>query len=385
MIPRRLAPLLRQSLRRFPAVGLVGSRQVGKTTLAKAVAAEATGSLYLDLERPADLARLREPEMYLELHQDELVILDEVQRLPGLFPVLRALIDAHPRHGRFLLLGSASPELLRQSSESLAGRIRYHTLEPLGLDEVPPTRISVSDLWTRGGYPRSVLAASDGASFEWRQAFASTYLERDVPQFGFRIPATTLRRFWQMVAHLHGQLWNASKVAASMDVSAPTAGRYLDMLEDTFLVRRLAPYHANLKKRLVKSPKVYLRDSGLLHALLRIESLDQLLGHPSAGASFEGFVIEQILSTAGEVWEPFFYRTSAGAEIDLVLTRPGRSPIAIEIKSTKAPAVSKGFRSGFEDLECNKGFVVYSGLEQFPLSREVTALPLGKLGVVFGE
>lgn len=384
MIDRRLFPIVLTSLRRFAVVGLVGSRQVGKTTLAKAITGTRKATTtYLDLERPSDLARLADPEIYLEQHRDDLVVIDEIQRVPDLFPLLRALVDADRRPSRFLVLGSASPELLRQTSETLTGRIVYHELPPLLLTEVVAAGIESQGLWLRGGYPPSLLAGAEDESLQWRESFIATYLERDLPQLGIRVPARQMRYFWEMVAHLHGQMWNDSSVARSLGVSAPTVRRYLASLEDAFLIRRLRPYHANLKKRLVKSPKVYLRDSGVLHALLRIPNLEHLLGHPCRGASWEGFVIEQIINLAPPAWDRSFYRTSVGAEIDLLLLPPGKPPVPIEIKATLSPTLSRGYQEAFRDLGCRRGFLVYAGIERFPLSREVTALPITQLDAVF--
>ena len=378
MLRRKIEIKLIDALDAFPVVALVGGRQVGKTTLAKMVrAARPDACVHLDLERPSDLAKIQSPEAYLELHQDKLVILDEIQRVPELFAVLRALVDADRRNGRFLVLGSASPDLIRQSSESLAGRIRYIELPPLALGEIDPSPENTHRLWVRGGYPDSFLAKSEHRSREWRDAFVKTYLERDIPTLGIRIPATMLNRFWHMLAHSHGQLWNASKIAGSLGVTQPTANHYLDVLEDTFIARQLRPYHANLKKRLVKTPKVYLRDSGLLHALLQIQDLEDLLGHPSTGASWEGWVIEQILALAPDTWRPWFYRTSGGAEIDLLLERPGRQgPLAFEIKRSSAPKPSKGFWSALRDLEGAEGHVICPCDEAYPLGEGVFTLPV---------
>jgi len=378
MINRSLKPCLQEALQSFPVVGLLGARQVGKTTLAKQVAREASSeAIVLDLERPSDLAKLRDPELYLEQHQDRLVILDEIQRQPGLFPVLRALVDADRRPGRFLLLGSASPELTQGASESLAGRIQYLELAPLTLAEAGPEHSL--ELWLRGGFPTAFLAPSRPASRAWREAFIRTYLERDIPGLGLRLPATQLGRFWEMVAHCHGQLWNGSDLANSLGATGPTMRRYLDLLQDTFMVRQLQPWHGNLGKRLVKRPKVYLRDSGLLHTLLGLETLEDLFGHPSVGASWEGFVIEQVLASVPSTWKPHFYRTSAGAELDLVLLRPGNArPLGIEIKLTKAPVPSRGFWSALRDLDA-QGVVICSCSESFPLGGGVTALPLQEI------
>lgn len=381
MIPRGLENEVFVSLGQFPAVGIIGSRQVGKTTLAMMVAqSRFDKAVYLDLERPSDLAKLGDAEMYLRSVADSLVIVDEVQRKPELFPVIRSLIDEHRRPGRFLILGSASPALLRQSSESLAGRIVYHELKPFSLQEVGSSPKDIDRLWSRGGYPESFLAESDSASLKWREAFIQTHLERDVPNLGLRIPATTLRRFWLMLAHCHGQLWNASKIAGSLGVDSKTARRYLDVLEDTFMVRQLQPLHANLKKRLVRSPKVYLRDAGLLHALLGIRSHEQLLGHPTAGASWEGWCMEQVLAVAPSNTGAFFYRTSAGAEIDLILQSPdGTSLIAIEAKFSLDPRPAKGFWSALADLQPTRSFVVYPGTEFYPLGEKVWALPAAQI------
>ncbi|MEN6333187.1 MAG: ATP-binding protein [Phycisphaerales bacterium] len=380
MIQRGLENEVLLSLDQFPAVGIIGSRQVGKTTLAMMIAERQSGkAVYLDLERPSDLAKLGDAELYLRSLADSLVIIDEVQRRPELFPVIRSLIDEQRRPGRFLVLGSASPVLLRQSSESLAGRIVYHELKPFDLQEVGASPDNINRLWNRGGYPESFLAASDSASLTWREAFIQTYLERDIPNLGSQIPAVTLRRFWMMLAHCHGQLWNASKIAGSLGVDAKTARRYLDLLEDTFMVRQLQPFHANLKKRLVKSPKVYLRDSGLLHALLNIGTYEQLLGHPAAGASWEGWCIEQVLSVVANATVDF-YRTSAGAEIDLVLHPAGGGPaVAIEAKRSLDPRPGRGFWSAFGDLQPARGFVVYPGEESYPLGEQVWALPMGQM------
>jgi predicted AAA+ superfamily ATPase len=380
MIQRGLENEVLLSLDQFPAVGIIGSRQVGKTTLAMMIAERQSGrAVYLDLERPSDLAKLGDAELYLRSLADSLVIIDEVQRRPELFPVIRSLIDEQRRPGRFLVLGSASPVLLRQSSESLAGRIVYHELKPFDLQEVGASPDNINRLWNRGGYPESFLAASDSASLTWREAFIQTYLERDIPNLGSQIPAVTLRRFWMMLAHCHGQLWNASKIAGSLGVDAKTARRYLDLLEDTFMVRQLQPFHANLKKRLVKSPKVYLRDSGLLHALLNIGTYEQLLGHPAAGASWEGWCIEQVLSVVANATVDF-YRTSAGAGIDLVLHPAGGGPaVAIEAKRSLDPRPGRGFWSAFGDLQPARGFVVYPGEESYPLGEQVWALPMGQM------
>lgn len=359
------------------AVALIGPRQVGKTTLALDIA-ERMPSVYLDLERPSDLAKIQNADLYFESIPDRLIILDEIQRLPDLFPVLRSQIDINRRRGRrtgqFLLLGSAGNDLLRQSSESLAGRIAYIDLPPLNLLEVGTDRIDA--LWTRGGFPEAFLDAAE--SFDWRLDFIRTYLERDIPSLGPRIAATTLRRFWTMLAHHQGQIFNASNLAGSLGVTSPTAASYLDLMVDLLLVRRLQPWFANVGKRLVKSPKTYVRDSGIVHALLGLKDRDEVLGHPVAGGSWEGFVIENLLAVAPNGTEPSFYRTSAGAEIDLLL-RFGKELWAIEVKRSSAPALTKGFHNACDDVKPTARFLVYPGSEAFPLRDEVTALPLPDL------
>lgn len=367
------------SLAQFPVVGLVGPRQSGKTTLAKQIAkTHAKACLYLDLEKPSDLAKLEDAELYFGRYADQLIILDEVQRRPDLFPLLRALVDTGQKKGRFLLLGSAAPDLTRQASESLAGRIVYHELSSISLGEIKATSANMQRLWLRGGFPLSYLAQQDRASFHWREAFIQTYLERDIPQLGLRVPATALRRFWTMLAHSHGQLWNGAKIAAGLGVSNPTVRHYLDILQDTFIVRQLLPYHANTKKRLVKSAKVYLRDSGVLHALLHLPEMEDLLGHPIVGASWEGWVIEQVLARMPNTWQASFYRTSAGAEIDLVLER-ANTRIAIEIKHSLDPRPSKGFWLALADLGQARAYVIYPGKERYPLAPNVEVLPAAQL------
>lgn len=380
MITRRQTSRLAGLLSRFPAVALLGARQVGKTTLARRLRAPEQVR-YLDLENPADLAKLSDARAYLSGHRGQLSIIDEVQRAPGLFQVLRGMIDDRRLDGdgagQFLLLGSASIDLLRQSSESLAGRIAYLELGPFDPLETAPD--ACEQLWLRGGFPLSFLAADDAASVEWRDSFIATYLERDIPQLGPRIPATTLRRFWTMLAHLQGGLLNLSQLAGSLGVDGKTAASYLDLMQDLLLVRRLPPYHANIGKRLVKSPKVYVRDSGLLHALLRIDDREQLLGHPITGASWEGFVIETLIGAAPARTRAYFYRTSGGAEIDLLLDLPHGRVWAVEIKRGSAPALGRGFRNALADIKPERAFVVYSGDERYPKGAGVEAIGLREL------
>lgn len=380
MIDRSLLHPLLISLSRFPVVGLLGARQVGKTTLARLIAERTAEPVYLDLERPSDLGKLQEPELYLESHTGHLVILDEIQRKPDLFPLLRSLVDSSGHNGQFLVLGSASPELIRQASETLAGRIIYHELTPIRVEELGGTLIPPGQHWLRGGFPRSLLAEDDQASMEWRDAFIQTYLERDIPAYGSRLSPEVLRQLWRMVAHGHGQIWNATRLAASLGITSPTVKRYLDLLESTFLVRSLSPFHSNLGKRLVKAPKVYLRDSGLLHGLLGIGTWDDLHGHPILGASWEGWVIEQVLSELSSGWGGCFYRTSAGAELDLLLEgHSGRSRLAVEIKYSTNPVLSRGFWSALKDLGLDKGYVVCPTKEAYPLAKGVTAMPVHDL------
>jgi len=381
MILRRKYQELLDAISSNPAVALLGPRQVGKTTLAMEVA-NTRASLYLDLESVSDRARLSDPERYLAEHENELVILDEVHRALELFQSLRGLIDRGRRHGkrfgRFLLLGSASMELLKQSGESLAGRIAYLELAPFDVLEVQETQIEL--LWLRGGFPPSFLAGSSTASFKWRQDFIRTYLERDIPQFGPRVPAETLRRFWTMLAHDQASLLNAATLARGLGVDGKTVARYLDLLVDLLLVRRLPAWHRNVGKRLVRSPKVMVRDTGLVHALLGIPDKEQLLGHPVVGHSWESFVIETLLDLAPAGTEANFYRTSAGAEIDLVLSLPGGQMWAIEIKRNSAPTLEKGFHFACADLKPKRQYVVYPGEEQFPLGSATEAIGLRALG-----
>ena len=381
MIKRRIHDKLDESIDHSPAVGLLGPRQVGKTTLALEMGATRP-SLYLDLESPTDRAKLADAGRYLAEHEDKLVILDEVHRAPEIFQILRGLIDQGRRRGkaggRFLLLGSASVELLKQSGESLAGRISYLELTPFDATEVDGERMD--RLWIRGGFPASFLAANDRISLDWREDFIRTYLERDVPQFGSRIPAETLRRFWTMLAHHQAGMHNAATLAQGLGVDGKTVARYLDLLVDLLLVRRLSPWHRNVGKRLVKSPKVFVRDSGLVHALLGLGNKEQLLGHPVVGPSWESFVLETLLVLAPRGTEANFYRTAAGAEIDLVLTLPGGKLWAVEIKRSSAPKLERGFHLACADLKPARRFVVYPGADRFPLDAETEVLGLAELG-----
>jgi predicted AAA+ superfamily ATPase len=377
MISRSLTPALIDALAHSPAVALLGPRQAGKTTLALEVAKSiGRPSLYLDLESEQDRGKLAQAELYLADHVDKLVILDEVHRAPGLFPVLRGLIDkgrrAGRKAGRFLLLGSASLDLLKQSGETLAGRIAYLELTPFTLLETG--HLPADNLWVRGGFPESLLAPGAARSLRWRQDFIRSYLERDIPQLGPRIAAETLRRFWGMLAHHQGGLLNTAQFARNLGVDAKTAASYLDLLVDLLLVRRLPPWHANLGKHLVKSPKVYVRDSGLVHALLGIADKEALLAHPVVGQSWECFVIENLLACAPDGVRGHFYRSSSGAEIDLLLAWPNGELWAIEIKRSLAPRLERGFHSACADLKPARKLVIYPGAETYRLAEDIEAM-----------
>ena len=377
MLSRQSQQKLSQYLQQFPAVGLLGPRQVGKTTLALAQKKLYPDALYLDLELPSAQRQLDDPEAFLMAHAQQLVILDEVQRMPELFGVLRGVIDQRRRMGQacgqFLLLGSATGVLMQQSSESLAGRVAHVALPPLQASEIFTGVHSVADLnalWLRGGFPLSWLAETDAASMTWREVFIATYLEKDIPALGPRIPATTLRRLWTMLAHHQGELLDQSKLAAALAISGQTVGRYIDLLCDLMLVRRLPAWHGNVGKRLIRSPKVYVRDSGLVHALLGLSNLDALLGHPVAGSSWEGFVMEQLMNAAPQA-QASFYRTSNGAEVDLVLTFRNQQTWTIEIKRSSAPTVSKGFYQAATDLSAVRKLLVAPVEQPYPLKEGI--------------
>lgn len=381
IIPRDSAlTALRQALDDNAATVLLGPRQIGKTTLARTVAAERDDSVYLDLEDEADARKLEDPIAYLRATAGRLTIIDEVHRAPHLFVQLRSLIDerrrAGQRAGEFLLLGSASLDLVQQSAETLAGRVTYLELPPVGPQEVETAGIPTDTLWLRGGFPDSLLARDDAASLRWRKNFTRSYLERDVPMFAPRMPAPTIGRLWTMLAHGQGSLLNASRLAQALAVTAPVVGRYIDLLVDLLLVRRLQPWSGNLGKRLARSPKIFVRDSGLVHGLLDISSLDQLLGHPVTGASWEGFVIEALIDAAGPHATASFYRTADGAEIDLVIERGGRVAFAIEIKRSLAPKIEQGFYIGSQDIAAERRLVVYPGSETYAARDGVEVTPV---------
>jgi len=377
MIDRNHRKSIEDALAVQPGVVLIGPRQVGKTTLAHQIAKQ-RDAIYLDLERPADCQALDETDLFLDEQIGKLVVLDEIQRVPGLFRSLRGQIDRRRRQGdragQFLLLGSASHRLLQQSAESLAGRVHYHELTPFSVTETGVGNLS--NLWMRGGFPESYLAPTDQTSLHWRQDFIKTYLERDIPTFGLRIPSETLRRFWTMLAHRQSGLLNAAKLAGSLDISGQSVLRYLDLLVDLMLVRRLPAWHANHGKRLIKSPKIMIRDTGLAHALLGIATLQDLLGHPVIGSSWEAFCIENLIAAAPMQSEAFFYRTAAGAEIDLVLALPDGGLWAIEIKRTTAPKVTRGFHTAAEDLGVAQRILVYAGQHTLPGPNDLQVMPL---------
>jgi hypothetical protein len=383
-IARRLRPLVDTLLRDTPAVVLLGPRQVGKTTLARAIAEErASNAVYIDLERPTDRRRLTDADAYLRAQRGKLVVIDEVHRAPELFATLRGIIDERrrggERAGHFLLLGSAALDLMQQASESLAGRVAYTELQPIDCLELPKAVGDFNRLWSRGGFPESLLAADDGRSMSWRRAFIRSYLERDVPMFAPRLPAETIGRLWTMLAHAQGTPLNQSRLASSLAVSSPAIGRYVDLLVDLLLLRRLRPWAGNVGKRLVRTPKTYIRDSGLAHALLDLDTWDDVIGHPVAGPSWEGFVIENLIAVAGERRTPYYYRTEDGSEIDLLFEKGGRVEMAIEIKRSTAPEISKGFTLACELLRPRARYAVHAGADTWPIGRGLTALPLRDL------
>ena len=377
--PTSLA-FVRQALADNAATVLLEPRQVGKSTLARTIAADKPASIYLDLELDEDLRKLEDAASYLRTTAGNLTIIDEVHRAPHLFATLRSLIDerrrAGQRTGEFLLLGSASLDLVQQSAETLAGRVTYIELQPVGPSDSSRANIAIDQLWLRGGFPDSLLAADDAASLRWRKAFIRSYLERDIPMFAPRMPSTTIGRLWTMLAHGQGTMLNTARLGQGLAVSAPMAGRYIDLLVDLLLVRRLNPWSGNLGKRLVRSPKLYVRDSGLVHALLDIGTVDQLLGHPVVGASWEGMAIEALVEAAGPHAQYSFYRTAAGAEIDLVIERGGQVAFAIEIKRSTAPKIEQGFFIGANDIGAARKLVVTPSGDRYPIRDGAEVMPL---------
>lgn len=374
-IPRLLEKDLKKYLKIFPAVVLLGPRQCGKSTLAKKICGGEATAIYLDLEKASDLKKLTDPELFFEGHKEGTIFLDEIQKTPTLFSSLRSIIDEDRRNGRFILLGSASRDLIQNSSQSLAGRVGFLELTPFTVEELPPKNMqALKNHWIRGGFPDSLLADSEENSREWRENFIRTYVERDLPQLGFSIPAPTWQRFLSLCAHLHGQVVNLSKIGGSFGVKHPTVKHYLDILEETFILRQIQPIENNGKKRLIKAPKMYFRDSGLLHQLLDISDFDHLLGHPVFGASWEGFVIENII-THCRGWKYSFYRDSHGNELDLILEKGGRR-IAIECKASKAPDLEKGFWNSLEALNISEAWIIAPIEERYEIKKGITVAGL---------
>ena len=376
MIPRLGTKELVEILEYFPVLGITGPRQVGKTTLSKKLAEEIKKEvIYLDMENPMDLSKLSEPALYFEKNEDACIIIDEVQRVPELFPILRSLIDKKRIPARFILTGSASPELIRDSSESLAGRIAYKELTAFNYIEICNHKLSGLH-WFRGGFPLSFLAPSDPVTKTWINSFIQTYIERDLPLLGLQASPTFLRNLWLMLAHIHGNVLNMELLSKSLEVTGPTIKKYIHFLSEAYLIRILHPFHINIKKRIVKSPKIYIRDSGILHQLLGISTSIMLEGHPMKGNSWEGYVIEQISLHAQNQYGMYFYRTHQGAECDLVLTIANKPEIAVEIKYTSAPRVSKGLRSSIEDLGTKKNFIICLCEEEYPIAENIIACSL---------
>ncbi len=380
---------LRAQLARFPAVALLGARQVGKTTLAKKLTHEFAGATYLDLEKASDLRKLDDAGSYLRAQAGHLTVIDEIHRVPELFTELRSIIDerraAGEKYGQFLLLGSASLDLLQQSSETMAGRISYVEMDPISATEAAGAAVSLDQLWLRGGFPESLTATNDEESYYWRQAFIRSYLERDIPLFAPRMPVSTIGRLWTMLANGQGSLLNSARLAQGFGLSASTITRYIDLLVDLLLVRRLQPWSGNLDKRLVRSPKIYIRDSGLVHALAEIGTLDHLLGHPLVGPSWEGFVIETLIEAAGQACKPLFYRTADGAEIDLVIERAGKPFVALEIKRSSAPKIQHGFFVACEDLGVQHRFIVAPIGESYEIKGDTTVHSILAASIALSE
>jgi uncharacterized protein len=380
MYPRTTRLILQKALLQAPAVVLLGARQTGKTTLALEAAKQSQG-VYLDLQSPRDRAKLNEPELFFEDHFGKLVILDEIHHVPGLFPILRGMIDRQRRKGfkvgQYLLLGSASLDVLKQSGETLAGRVRYLELSPLNITEV--TDVAPATLWLRGGFPESLLASNNETSFQWREDFIRTYLERDIPQFAPRVSPQTLQMFWTMLAHQQASLLNAAQLARNLSIDTKTAISYINILCDLLLVRRLLPWHNNLGKRLVKTPKTYIRDTGLMHCLLSIETAEMLAGHPTVGASWEAFCVETILQQLPASAQSYFYRTSAGAEIDLLIQWASGKLWAVEMKRSATPKLERGFHHACADINPERKFVIYPGTDTYRIGEDITAMSLANL------
>lgn len=375
IISRYIEEEISNSLTNNPVTAIIGARQVGKSTLAKMMVGREENSIYLDLERPSDRVKLTDAEAFFDLHRDKLICIDEIQLVPDLFAVMRSIIDDVKFTGKFLVLGSASPELLRQSAESLAGRVSYFELSPFHLSEINGDH-TVKEYHLRGGFPRSILATADAEAFEWLENFKLTFLERDLRMFGFNLPPQRLHRLWTMLAHLNGQQLNYSQIANSMGFDQKTIRNHIDILQKTFMIRILKPYHVNTKKRLVKTPKIYIRDTGILHALLGISSYTELFSHPIYGSSWEVVVIENILQKYKK-WEPHFFRTSAGAELDLVLTKANKK-IAFEIKASPTPKVSRGFWSAIDAVQPDHTYIIAQVQDSYPFKNGVWVYPIQK-------
>ena len=369
----QLTKRLKKLLDNYPAVAILGARQVGKSTMAKKFLSRwKKKSLYLDLQLPKDRNKISDPEAFFEFNKQSLICLDEIQYKPHLFQILRGVIDQRKRNGQFLILGSASRDLIQQSSETLAGRIAFLNITPFDIEEIGKGKFHKH--WLRGGYPLSFLAKNDSLSLDWRYNYIRTFLERDIPQMGFNIPAKTLERFWKILSHSQGQTLNSSKLGDILGKSSHTIKNYIDILEQTFILRTLQPYIKNIKKRIIKAPKVYIRDTGLLHALLDIETGNELFGHPVYGISFESYTIENICHHLPK-WNPYFYRTSSGAELDLILEKAGKK-IALEIKASSSPKPSRGFWNAIKDIKANKKYIIAPVAEPYPIQDGVTVTPL---------
>jgi predicted AAA+ superfamily ATPase len=371
MLQRKWSEQIEKYLGFFPVVGIIGPRQVGKTTLVKEIQKDISKeTLYLDLELPSDFSKMREPEMFLEEHQDKLVIIDEVQRLPGLFPLIRALVGKNNVPGRFILLGSASPELIRDSSESLAGRIIYQEIKPFDIIETG-NLYDIKSLWLRGGFPKAFLAPDDVTSFDWLGGFVRTYLERDLPLLGLNVLPSQTERLWQMLSQINAQLLNYSLLSKSLELSAPTVRRYIDFFEAAFLVTRLQPYYKNISKRLIKTPKIYFNDTGILHYFLSLNSSSQLHNSIYSGNSWETFCINQIRASIPNDTNLFFYRTQDGAECDLVFEKGGKVVCAAEIKYSNSPNVSKGNYIAWNDIKAEKNYVITPASDDYPIDKNI--------------
>ncbi|MFH1798815.1 MAG: ATP-binding protein [Candidatus Omnitrophota bacterium] len=377
-IERELTSTITSKLKANPVVAILGPRQCGKSTLAKAILKDLKNTLFLDLERSSDLNKLRDPELFFASNKDKLICLDEIQRLPEIFSVLRAIVDSNDRYGQFLMLGSASPNLIKQSSETLAGRISYVELTPFLFGEISnkskSSKNSLQTLWIRGGFPRSLLAKTNLQSYEWRLDFIRNFLERDIPNLGLKIAPQKIHRFWRMFAHSSGQVINKQKIGSSLGISSHTVTDYTDILEQTYMLRTLPPFIKNLKKRIIKSPKVYIRDTGILHSLMEIETMNDLFSHPIFGQSWESFVVEQILSSIKNL-SSYFYRNSNGNEIDLILEKKNKL-IAVEIKGSSSPEVTKGFYIAIEELKINDAWIIAPVNDKYQISELINVSPL---------